>query len=165
MKNEYGIGGWSTVEGWLDHDAKGIKIERQDKDKIVYQIPYIEASKIIAELIANGRYQSDAICEHSKHECNREELWKIAATLDDIKCPKVCCRYCKQNIICGAVCNGTQRKEVDIYGFMDDGMCPTCGNKQLQDLQEQCDDCGQMLSWERWKVVNKEIKNENTLLI
>ena len=45
------------------------------------------------------------ICKHSQHPCNREELFKIANSLDDIKCPEICCRLCKINT-CGARCNG-----------------------------------------------------------
>lgn len=101
------------------------------------------------------------VCKYSKHTCNKAELWKVASTLDDIKCPEICCRYCKQSILCGACCNGTQRREVDLYGFMDDGKCPNCGNKQLEDLQNQCEECGQMLSWEGWKQANKDIWRNN----
>lgn len=47
------------------------------------------------------------ICDHSKHTCNKEELWKVADTLDEIMCPHVCCRLCNTRS-CGARCNGSE---------------------------------------------------------
>jgi hypothetical protein len=52
-----------------------------------------------------GKYN---ICKHADHVCNKKELWKIADTLDDIKCPHVCCRKCDIEL-CGARCNGTKK--------------------------------------------------------
>lgn len=48
------------------------------------------------------------ICRHSKHKCNKEVLFEVASTLDDIECPRVCCRNCHY-ISCGARCNGTEK--------------------------------------------------------
>jgi len=45
------------------------------------------------------------VCKFSGHTCNREELWKVADSLDEIECIKVCCRQCKIKL-CGARCNG-----------------------------------------------------------
>lgn len=50
------------------------------------------------------------ICEHSKHTCNKKELWKVADTLDEIMCPHVCCRFCNTRL-CGARCNGSKEPE------------------------------------------------------
>ena len=44
------------------------------------------------------------VCNFSGHTCNKENLWDIADTLDEIKCPHVCCRQCEQRF-CGARCN------------------------------------------------------------
>lgn len=46
-------------------------------------------------------------CGFSGHSCNKEELWKVADSFDDIECPKVCCRGCDVKL-CGARCNGSQ---------------------------------------------------------
>ena len=48
-------------------------------------------------------------CEYSKHSCNKENLWKIAESLDE-ECPMTCCRNCN-NIQCGARCNGAEQKK------------------------------------------------------
>ncbi len=47
------------------------------------------------------------ICKHSGHTCNKEELWKVANTLDGITCNRVCCRQCDVRL-CGARCNGSE---------------------------------------------------------
>lgn len=46
-------------------------------------------------------------CKFSGHTCNKEELWKVAETLDDPFCPHVCCRFCSTKQ-CGARCNGSE---------------------------------------------------------
>lgn len=46
-------------------------------------------------------------CKYSGHKCNCTEIWKVADTLDDIKCPHICCRLCDQRL-CGARCNGSK---------------------------------------------------------
>lgn len=46
-------------------------------------------------------------CKFSGHTCNKEELWKVAETLDDPFCPHVCCRKCATKQ-CGARCNGSE---------------------------------------------------------
>lgn len=52
-------------------------------------------------------------CEHSKHSCNKKELWKVADTLDELQCPHVCCRMCNTRN-CGARCNGSEEpRELD----------------------------------------------------
>lgn len=45
------------------------------------------------------------VCEFSGHECNKEQLWKVADSLDSTQCPHVCCRKCTTKE-CGARCNG-----------------------------------------------------------
>lgn len=50
------------------------------------------------------------VCRFSEHTCNKEELWKIADTFDDIECPKKCCRACDVKC-CGARCNGSSEPE------------------------------------------------------
>lgn len=47
------------------------------------------------------------VCKFSEHTCNKEELWKVAESFDDIECPKICCRQCKVKC-CGARCNGSE---------------------------------------------------------
>ena len=46
-------------------------------------------------------------CQFSEHECNKTELWKVADSLDEIMCPRVCCRKCSIKD-CGARCNGAE---------------------------------------------------------
>ena len=52
-------------------------------------------------------------CEHSKHSCNKKELWKVADTLDETQCPHVCCRMCNTRN-CGARCNGSEEPKKEI---------------------------------------------------
>lgn len=76
------------------------------------------------------------ICKYSKHSCNKEELWKIAATFDELQCPQVCCRACNIRL-CGARCNGseepkvqqaecTKANECEAYGFGCGGTVEPC---------------------------------------
>lgn len=44
------------------------------------------------------------ICRYSGHECNKQELWRIAAEENPF-CPHVCCRQCSE-ALCGVRCNG-----------------------------------------------------------
>lgn len=73
------------------------------------------------------------ICKFSKHTCNKEELWKIAAE-DDPFCPHVCCRHCNTKL-CGVRCNGSEepkvqqcakREECEAYGFGCGGTVDPC---------------------------------------
>lgn len=48
----------------------------------------------------------EEVCKYSGHVCNRKQLWNVAYSLDEISCPSVCCRNCKENNVCGARCNG-----------------------------------------------------------
>lgn len=66
-------------------------------------------------------------CSHSDHKCNKEELFKIADTLDDLMCPHVCCRMCSTKL-CGARGNGSEepKQPVNIKGICDDAYCPEC---------------------------------------
>lgn len=49
--------------------------------------------------------EENNICKHSEHTCNKEELWKVADSLET-ECPHTCCRSCKVRM-CGARCNGS----------------------------------------------------------
>lgn len=64
------------------------------------------------------------ICKHSEHECNKEELWKVADSLDETQCPHVCCRQCNTRE-CGARCNGSTepKKETKKY--------PNCSQDEI----------------------------------
>lgn len=48
-----------------------------------------------------------------------------------------------------------ERIEVNVRGLLDDGYCPVC-NLQLDDLAEQCPECGTLLSWNDWRRINAE---------
>lgn len=102
-------------------------------------------------------------CFHSGHVCNKRELWKIADTLDEIMCPRVCCRACNVRM-CGARCNGSKEpievKPVEIRGLCDDPYCPECnyefwdyGDKNEVDCLK-CPECGCMLDWGPWHRAN-----------
>ena len=61
-------------------------------------------------------------CSFSGHTCNKQNLWEVAHTLDDIHCPETCCRQCNIRL-CGARCNGSEDPPaleagdyVDIHG-------------------------------------------------
>jgi len=45
-------------------------------------------------------------------------------------------------------------KDVDIKGLCDDGYCPDCG-VSLDDLTEECPECGCILNWDHWKILNE----------
>lgn len=47
-------------------------------------------------------------CKYSGHVCNKENLWRVADTLDcQEPCPHICCRQCSAKL-CGARCNGSE---------------------------------------------------------
>ena len=46
-------------------------------------------------------------CSFSGHTCNKQNLWEVADTLDELLCPHVCCRKCAIRN-CGARCNGSE---------------------------------------------------------
>lgn len=54
---------------------------------------------------------SKTVCTFSGHSCNKEELWKVAESFDDISCSRTCCRNCKESL-CGARCNGSEAPSV-----------------------------------------------------
>lgn len=89
---------------WQDSQGKKAYWWR-DKD---FMNPPEEAAKAAAP-----------ICKHSKHTCNKKELWKVADTLDEIQCPHVCCRMCNTRN-CGARCNGSEepKRTPQIYRYL-----------------------------------------------
>lgn len=103
-----------------------------------------------------------AVYTFSGHTCNKNELWKVAESLDEIMCPHVCCRSCAIKM-CGARCNGSEEPEkiytLDIRGICDDAYCPHCdsGIDELNWMDcERCPECGVRVSWERWHRANDE---------
>ena len=109
-------------------------------------------------------------CLFSGHTCNKEELWKVADTLDMVACPHVCCRSCDVRF-CGARCNGSEEPrpfmnepvyDLDIRGICDDPYCPECdygfityGSKNEVDC-ERCPYCNVKVDWTRWHLFNDE---------
>ena len=73
--------------------------------------------------------EEEKVCNFSGHTCNKNELWKIADSLDEIQCPHVCCRKCNTKL-CGARCNGSEepKKRSTRIGSDDDYIKdhPTC---------------------------------------
>lgn len=49
--------------------------------------------------------RANGYCSYSHHNCNKQELWKVAKESGDDFCPRVCCRKCNTKL-CGARCNG-----------------------------------------------------------
>ena len=124
----------------------------------------------------NGKVQEPKeapICKHSKHTCNKKELWKVADTLDEMQCPHVCCRMCNTRN-CGARCNGSEEPKpleekvypLDIKGICDDPYCPQCGYafetiktcKNYEVDCERCPECHVKVDWTLWHRINdKEV--------
>ena len=89
-----------------------------------------------------------AECIFSGHTCNKEDIWLIAESLDDILCKKVCCRKCDVKL-CGARCNGSKEPN-------NSDMRPcVCGSENIEIRRTeqgihsglyiyhcQCEDCG-----------------------
>lgn len=121
------------------------------------------------------------ICRFSEHTCNKEELWKVAQTFDDIQCPKVCCRQCSVRL-CGARCNGSEEPKRDpkldipklpVYHISLSHVweeCPNCkGQNRLSirklglsgnyytEYLDRCPDCGQSILWD-WDQIDKNAK-------
>lgn len=112
-------------------------------------------------------------CTFSGHTCNKENLWDVADTLDEIKCPHVCCRQCEQRF-CGARCNGSDEPKpfmnqpeepiykLDIKGICDDPYCPQCGyefettrtSKNYEVDCERCPECHVKVDWTPWHRLN-----------
>lgn len=64
LKKEYGIGGWSTDFGYLDHSAKGLEFQTYKRGEHFEKedtklMSWSEVSKRIAELIKENRYLND----------------------------------------------------------------------------------------------------------
>lgn len=99
---------------------------------------------------------SKPICKFSGHSCNKEELWKVAKTLDDINCKKVCCRNCNLND-CGARCNGAGHFEDMTYDRKGKGhpapewmkfeRCENCGRWAKYPTNEQPPDGWGCYGW------------------
>ena len=112
-------------------------------------------------------------CTFSGHTCNKENLWTLAHTFDDIECPETCCRNCNVRL-CGVRCNGSKEPEIqesfmnepiyelDIRGICDDPYCPKCGrgfwteSKRSEVDCERCPDCHIKIDWSLWHRLNDE---------
>ena len=101
-------------------------------------------------------------CSFSGHTCNKENLWEVAHTLDNIACPEICCRQCKVPL-CGARCNGSEEPEhirrVEIKGLCDDAYCPECNYEFWETKEmdcERCPVCGTRVDWTPWHMANDE---------
>ena len=66
------------------------------------------------------------VCNFSGHTCNKQNLWEVADTLDELQCPHVCCRKCATRD-CGARCNGSEEPK-SVEEIKDDYIRenPTC---------------------------------------
>lgn len=115
LKNEYGVGGWSTDFGIVDHNAGGIDFKYDEKYRaahmkeqggLLVHTGWPMVAKRIDALIKSGEYTPE-VCKFSKHTCNKEELWRVAVEIG-ASCPKTCCRVCDIED-CGARCNGAPR--------------------------------------------------------
>lgn len=116
LKNEYGVGGWSTDFGIVDHNAGGIDFKYDEEYRaahmkeqggLLVHTGWPMVAKKIDALIKSGEYTPEE-CKFSEHTCNKEELWRVAVEIG-VSCPKSCCRVCDIED-CGARCNGAPRK-------------------------------------------------------
>lgn len=106
------------------------------------------------------------ICQHSGHSCNKQNLWEVADTFDDMTCPHICCRLCSVRG-CGARCNGSREpakaKPVDLRGICDDPYCPECGEALDESKHLDCDKCphcGALINWASWHRMNDHYRKE-----
>lgn len=122
---EYGRSGTCRAGGHTCHYEYGILICDAFKQTIVGDIPdmpcdtcgYIKQGCCDYPctpddycVLGDKWIPAKAICQHSNHECNKENLWEVADTLDDVECPHVCCRQCEV-VACGARCNGSEEPQ------------------------------------------------------
>ena len=81
--------------------------------------------KSIAGQISIFEYleEKTRVCKFSNHTCNKENLWEVADSLDELQCPHVCCRKCNTRN-CGARCNGSEEPKAIIDEYIQEN--PTC---------------------------------------
>lgn len=105
----------------------------------------------------DGPYKwSKHICKFSGHSCNKEELWKVANTLDNITCSETCCRQCQVKS-CGARCNGSKEPQDMTYDrkgkgypapeWMDYKRCENCSRWAKYQVSEQPPDGWGTIGW------------------
>lgn len=74
LKNEYGIGGWTIQEGWLNHNANGIDIDisRAPVGKVhALHSGWMMIEREIDRLIQENKYYKEpSICTNCFHEDN-----------------------------------------------------------------------------------------------
>jgi hypothetical protein len=156
LKNEYGVGGWTTAYGCVDHNANGLdfsykeEYKQANKHAKIVHSGWPMVAKEISYLIQRGIYTADVkpvtkhsctivgeeckahtnngclipskcellketveennICQYSGHSCNKENIWDVADECGE-GCPHICCRMCGHAKMCGAACNGSERRE------------------------------------------------------
>ena len=101
LKKEYGIGGWSIdyldgTRGWLDHDAKGIKL-RYNGEKESYErlLHWLKAAKHINYLIEMQRYLTPQEMERYPEWKQEQEIRQQqiqAATSTELSQEKPVCK-------------------------------------------------------------------------
>lgn len=107
--NEHGIPEGLHVEKWhkfpcenCEYSKGGICYSGGHTCHYEYGILICDGFKQTIMACKEGRKP----CPHSEHACNKENLWEVADSLDDIICPHTCCRECSVKC-CGARCNGS----------------------------------------------------------
>lgn len=81
LSKEYGLGGWSTDFGWLDHDSKGLRFVKYDRinkhDIAEIGLSWVEVSKRIQTLIALDEYltqeDKESLCATQEVESDLED--------------------------------------------------------------------------------------------
>ena len=94
-ENIYNTDGWHLSLRGYGKSWKYESYQKQEEQVAADQNPKVGETLQVLE------------CKHSNHRCNKNELWKIAETLDEVKCPHTCCRQCNEKL-CGARCNGSE---------------------------------------------------------
>lgn len=155
IKEAYGICGmhWGTSKNkglcGVDFLPYGVEISYRVSDGSEQEskrFTWEEVEKRLHRLVDQGKYyvpvENRPVCEHSKHVCNKQEIWAVADSLSDKdKCPHVCCRACTVKG-CGARCNGSSEPETDFYYCAPlgkwDHTCATCNNWHFHRTGVRC---------------------------
>lgn len=79
LAHEYGLGGWSTDFGFLDHDSKGLTFRKYKRgasldDEIIKVVSWTEVSNRIQTLIAVDRYLTPDEMKYYKENINQIEI-------------------------------------------------------------------------------------------
>ena len=61
LKEEFGIGGWSLPDGFLDYDGKGIRVRKRHGEEKSYSWRYI--ARTYRDMAANGTFPNQKVID------------------------------------------------------------------------------------------------------